>query len=54
MLVEERWLNELHELSIILLGGNGHHLGTADTDDLLELIDDCLANDDDNEGNPTF
>ena len=34
-----------------LLGANGD-LGTADTNDLLELIDDYLA-DEDNQGNPT-
>ena len=36
-----------------LLGTNGNLLGTADTDDLLELIDDYLADDEDNQGNPT-
>ena len=36
-----------------LLGANGDLLGTADTDDLLELIDEYLADDEDNQGNPT-
>ena len=39
-----------------LLGADGDLLGTADTDALLELIDDYLAEDDepvDNQGNPT-
>ena len=39
-----------------LLGANGDLLGTADTDALLELIDDYLADEEqseDNQGNPT-
>ena len=31
-----------------LLGANSNLLGTADTDDLLELINDYLADDEDN------
>ena len=39
-----------------LLGANGDIFGTADTDALLELIDDYLADNEhpkDNQGNPT-
>ena len=39
-----------------LLGANGDLLSTADTDALLELIDDYLAEEEqpeDNQGNPT-